>query len=145
MSRRYPNRPIVGVGVVVWHGGKVLLIKRGKEPRAGQWSLPGGAQQLGETLVDTARRELREEAGIEVTLGDIVATLDLIDRDDDGRVRYHYTLVDFTAEAGQPDLRAGDDAVDARWFERAELDTLGLWSETLRIVDLAASKRGASS
>lgn len=144
-SRRYPDRPIVGVGVVVWHGEKVLLIKRGKAPRAGQWSLPGGAQNLGETLADTARRELREEAGIEVTLGSIVATLDLIDRDDDGHVRYHYTLIDFVAETDRSTLRAGDDAVDARWFDRAELDSLGLWSETLRIINLAAAKRDETS
>ncbi|MGI9433937.1 MAG: NUDIX hydrolase [Geminicoccaceae bacterium] len=140
-GRRYPSQPVVGVGVVVWHGDLVLLIKRGKPPRVGQWSLPGGAQQLGETLADTARRELREEAGIDIALGEIIATLDLIDRDEDGRVRYHYTLVDFVAEAKAINLSAGDDAADARWFERHELDGLGLWSETIRIIDLAGTKR----
>lgn len=132
---------MVGVGVVVWHGSQVLLIKRGKAPRAGQWSLPGGAQNLGETLAEAAKRELLEEAGIDIELGEIIATLDLIDRDDDGRVRYHYTLVDFTAEASSSDLRAGDDAADARWFDRQALSKLGLWSETIRIIDLAATKR----
>ena len=141
MSRTYPERPIVGVGVVVWHEDRVLLIKRGKPPRVGQWSLPGGAQRLGETLAETARREVREETGIEIELGDIVATLDSIDRDDAGRVRHHYTLVDFVAEGLQTTLRAGDDAADARWFERAAIDDLGLWSETMRIIGLAASRR----
>ena len=141
MNRRYPSQPLVGVGVVVWHGDKVLLIKRGKPPRAGQWSLPGGAQQLGETLAEAAKRELQEEAGLDIILGDIIATLDLIDRDDDGRVRYHYTLVDFTAEARSSNLRPGDDAADARWFDRDAIDSLGLWSETIRIIDLAAAKR----
>lgn len=141
MSRLYPSRPIVGVGVVVWHGARVLLIKRGKPPRAGQWSLPGGAQRLGETLAETARREVLEETGLEVAIGEIIATLDLIERDDDGRVRHHYTLVDFVAESDDTALQAGDDAADARWFDRAELDQLGLWSETLRIIDLAAEKR----
>ncbi len=141
-SRCYPSHPRVGVGVVVWHGDRVLLIKRGKAPRAGQWSLPGGAQQLGEPLADAARRELCEETGIDdVALGDIIATLDLIDRDDQGHVRYHYTLVDFTAEAPSPDLQPGDDAIDARWFDRQDLENLGLWSETIRIIDLAAGKR----
>lgn len=141
MSRSYPDRPMVGVGVVVWHGSQVLLVKRAKAPRAGQWSLPGGAQHLGETLAEAAKRELREEAGIEIELGDIIATLDLIDRDDAGRVRYHYTLVDFTAETSSADLLPGDDAADAKWFDRQALDKLGLWSETIRIIDLAATKR----
>lgn len=132
---------MIGVGVVVWHGDRVLLIKRSKPPRAGQWSLPGGAQHLGETLGEAAERELREEAGIGVDLGEIVATLDLIERDDDGRVRYHYTLVDFTAEALSFELQPGDDAADARWFDRHDLDGLGLWSETTRIIELAATKR----
>ena len=140
MSRAYPSQPIVGVGVVVWHGDQVLLIKRGKPPRAGQWSLPGGAQRLGETLAETAEREVREETGIDIRLGDIVATLDLIDRDDEGSVRHHYTLVDFVAEALQTDLTAGDDAADARWFTRSAIQQLDLWSETIRIIDLAAEK-----
>lgn len=141
MKRSYPSQPIVGVGVVVWYHDQMLLIKRGKAPRAGQWSLPGGAQHLGETLADAARRELREEAGLDIEPGEIIATLDLIDRDDDGRVRYHYTLVDFTAEALSPDVQPGDDATDARWFDRQDLDDLGLWSETIRVIDLAKSKR----
>ena len=145
MSRLYPEAPIVGVGVVVWRHDKVLMIKRGKPPRVGQWSLPGGAQRLGETLADTARREVREETGIEIELGDIVATLDLIDRDDEARVRYHYTLVDFVAEGMQSDLRPGDDAADARWFSRDEVERLDLWSETVRIIDLAAEKRPGRS
>lgn len=141
MSRDYPSQPIVGVGVVVWHDERVLLIKRGKPPRAGHWSLPGGAQQLGETLAEAAKREVREETGIDIELGDIIATLDMIDRDQAGRVRHHYTLVDFVAEGLEAKLQAGDDALDARWFSRDEIDQLDLWSETLRIIDLAAGKR----
>jgi ADP-ribose pyrophosphatase YjhB (NUDIX family) len=144
-SRDYPSQPIVGVGVVVWHGRQVLLVKRSKPPRAGQWSLPGGAQHLGETLADAAAREVREETGIEIALGEIIATLDLIDRDEQGRVRHHYTLVDFTAEAHSSGLKAGDDAAAARWFERGELRRLGLWSETIRIIELAAAKRPAGA
>lgn len=141
MSRRYPSQPVVGVGVVVWQDDQVLLIKRSKPPRAGQWSLPGGAQKLGETLAEAAAREVREETGIAIRLGDIIATLDLIDRDDEGRVRHHYTLVDFVAEALETVLNAGDDAADARWFGHGEIDQLGLWSETVRIIDLAAARR----
>ena len=145
MSRDYPSQPIVGVGVVVWRGDRVLLIKRGKPPRQGQWSLPGGAQKLGETLAETARREVREETGIDVDLGDIIATLDLIDRDEAGQVRHHYTLIDFVAEGQEETLQAGDDAADARWFSREEVDQLGLWSETFRVIDLAAGKRAAAT
>ena len=141
MSRQYPARPIVGVGVVVWHQDRVLLVRRGKAPRSGQWSLPGGAQRLGETLAEAARREVEEEVGLEVTLGDIVATLDLIERDPQDRVRYHYTLVDFVAEAPSGALRPGSDAADARWFTIAEVEALGLWSETIRVIKLAGERR----
>jgi 8-oxo-dGTP diphosphatase len=142
MSREYPARPVVGVGTVVWHGERVLLVQRGRPPRQGQWSLPGGAQQLGESLADAARREVLEETGVTVDLGDVIATVDSIERDADGRVRYHYTLVDFAAEAQTVVLAPGDDAADARWFEPHQIQGLGLWSETLRIIELARARRG---
>lgn len=141
MTREYPQHPVIGVGTVVWDGDRVLLVRRGRPPRQGQWSLPGGAQQLGETVAEAARREIREETGLEVELGEIVATVDLIERDDRGRVRYHYTLIDFTAEAASSALVPGDDAADARWFTLDQLPALGLWSETLRIIGLARERR----
>jgi ADP-ribose pyrophosphatase YjhB (NUDIX family) len=140
-SREYPARPIIGVGTVVWHEERVLLVQRGRPPRVGQWSLPGGAQHLGESVADAARREVFEETGLEIDLGDVVATVDLIERDDERRVRYHYTLIDFTAEARSAPLRPGDDAADARWFGLDQLAPLGLWSETLRIIELARARR----
>lgn len=144
MTRLYPDRPVVGVGVVVWRGSEVLLIRRGRPPRLGQWSLPGGAQQVGETLVEGAAREVREETGLELLDLRLITTLDLIEKDPDGRVRYHYTLVDFTAEAGPGVLIAGDDAAAAAWFALDALDGLGLWPETLRIIRAAAAMRGAA-
>jgi 8-oxo-dGTP diphosphatase len=141
VSREYPSRPIVGVGVVVWHAERVLLVRRGKPPRAGHWSLPGGAQGLGETIAEAARREVKEEAGLDLTLGDIVATVDLIERDQQGRIRYHYTLIDFVAEAASPELHPGSDAADARWFDPGEIEALGLWSETVRVIKLAGKRR----
>jgi ADP-ribose pyrophosphatase YjhB (NUDIX family) len=142
LSREYPAQPITGVGVVVWHGDRVLLVQRARPPRQGQWSLPGGGQQLGEALTDAARREVREEAGLEIELGEVIATLDLIERDAGGRVRYHYVLIDFVAEAASAELRPGDDAAAARWFTLEEAERLGLWSETLRVIGLAKDQRG---
>jgi 8-oxo-dGTP diphosphatase len=141
VSREYLIRPIIGVGVVVWHGEHVLLVRRGKPPRMGHWSLPGGAQRLGETIAEAARREVKEEAGLELVLGDVVAAVDLIERDRQGRIRYHYTLIDFVAEAAGPELHPGSDAADARWFGLAEIEALGLWSETVRVIKLAGVRR----
>jgi 8-oxo-dGTP diphosphatase len=138
--REYPPRPLVGVGIVVWHGERVLLVRRGKPPRVGQWSLPGGAQKLGETVTQAARREVLEEAGLAVEVGEVLAVVDLIERDGE-RVRYHYTLIDFGAEAPGSALRPGGDAADARWFSLAEVEQLGLWSETVRIIKLAHERR----
>ncbi len=138
--REYPPRPLIGVGVVVWHDQRVLLIRRGKPPRVGQWSLPGGAQKLGETVAEAARREVFEETGLSVEVGGVLAVVDLIERDGE-RVRYHYTLIDFGAEAPGVELRPGGDAADARWFSLDEIERLGLWSETLRIIRLARERR----
>lgn len=139
-GREYPLRPVVGVGVVVWHGERVLLVRRGKPPRAGHWSLPGGAQELGETVAAAARREVLEETGLVVEIGEVLAAVDMIEREA-GRVRYHYTLIDFSAEAAGPALRPGGDAADARWFTPEEVAGLGLWSETVRIIELARARR----
>jgi 8-oxo-dGTP diphosphatase len=141
VRREYPSRPLIGTGVVVWHGDRVLLVRRGKPPRVGQWSLPGGAQELGETIAEAARREVREEAGIEVVLGQVVATIDMIQRDEAGRVRYHYTLIDFVAFAPDAALRPGGDAAGARWFTLAEIAGLELWSETVRVIHLSRDQR----
>jgi 8-oxo-dGTP diphosphatase len=139
--RDYPDRPLVGVGAVVWRDGRVLLVRRGKAPRAGQWSLPGGAQKLGETVLEAARREVREETGLELERLELVTVVDLIERDDTERVRYHYTLIDVSADAAPGEAVAGSDAAEARWFEVRELEALGLWSETLRIIELARGRR----
>jgi 8-oxo-dGTP diphosphatase len=130
------------VGAVVWKGGKVLLVRRGKEPRRGLWSIPGGAQETGETLTEALARELREEAGIEVEVTGLLDALDSIVRDGEGRARYHYTLVDFAAEWRSGEARAGADAIEVGWFTPAEAASMGLWDETLRVIRLAESRRG---
>lgn len=141
MSREYPDRPFVGVGVVIWRGDEVLLIERGKGPVSGNWSLPGGKQELGETVQETAHREIKEETGVDIEIVCLLDVVDLVRRDDAGRVRFHYTLVDFTARwtAGEP--VAGDDAADARWVRLDELDDYNLWDETIRVIRLSAEQR----
>ena len=145
MSRLYPERPIVGVGAVIFRGEEVLLIRRGKPPRVGQWSLPGGAQQLGESVAEAVRREVREEAGIEIALGEIVAIVDALTPERDGRIRYHYTLVDFVAEWQAGEARAGDDAAAVAWVPLGALASYGLWHETERVIGHAAARRPATA
>ncbi len=134
MERSYPERPWVGVGVVVYRDDQVLLIRRGKPPRIGQWSLPGGVQELGETVREAAHREVREETGVEIELLGLVDVVDSVRRDDAGRVRFHYTLVDMAAEWRAGGLRAGDDAIGAEWVPLNEIEDYLEWSETLRVI-----------
>ena len=141
MRREFPQRPIVGVGVVVWHDDRVLLIKRGKAPRQGQWSLPGGMQELGETVVEAARREVLEETGLQIAEPHFVAVVDSLQRSDDGRVRYHYTLVDFTAEYLSGEAIAGSDAAAVAWVDPTALGAYALWEETIKIIEKAAEIR----
>src|SRR6478735_351756 len=130
MTREYPNRPYVGVGVVVWRADRVLLIRRGKPPRIGEWSLPGGAQHVGETVAEAGHREVLEETGVTIDIGQVVAVVDMIDRDQLGGVRYHYTLVDLQAEWLSGDPVAGDDAQEAVFVPLDTLDHIELWTET---------------
>ena len=135
MPRLYPDRPVVGIGAVVWGEGQVLLVRRADPPRRGQWSLPGGAQEIGETVFEAARREVWEETGITIEILGLVDVVDSIHRDEDGQVRYHYTLVDVFAHAAGGDAAAAGDAAEAAWFE---LDNLPpLWPETERVIRLA--------
>ena len=144
MTREYPEYPMVGVGVVVWKGEAVLLIQRGKPPREGAWSLPGGRQELGETTREAGVREVLEETGLEIEIKDLIDVVDSINRDDSGRVRMQYTLVDYWAEWVSGVLTAGTDAADARWVNPEDLPDYNLWDETHRVIDLSAKARSNS-
>ncbi len=137
--RRYPARPLVGIGVIVWRGDEVLLIRRGKAPRRGQWGLPGGAQKLGETVFEAARREVREEAGVDVEPVAVVDVVDSITRDASGEIEYHYTLVEVAARWRSGEAVAGGDAADAAWFKRGSIAGLDLWAETLRVIEMSVA------
>ena len=133
-SRLYPERPLVGIGVVVLRGDEVLLIRRGRPPAEGDWALPGGAQKLGETAEQAARRELLEETGLSVGALYLAGHVDSIHRDDAGRIAYHYTILDFCARYVEGDPCAGGDAAALTWANCACLDDFGLWSEAKRII-----------
>src|SRR5215472_11356442 len=120
-DREYPARPIVGIGIVVIKNDSVLLVRRGKPPNVGARTLPGGAQELGETTEQAARRELLEETGLEVDALRFAATVDNIRRDETGRIRFHYTIIDFAARWVSGEPVAASDVTEATW---ARLDGL---------------------
>ena len=139
------TRPVVGVGVVVLRGDNVLLIRRGRAPRLGDWSIPGGKQELGEGVREAALREVLEETGCGIRLIGLIDVVDGIRRDGDGRVVSHYTLVDFAAEWVRGEPVAGDDAAEARWVPLDGLGPYRLWRETTRIISEAVALRAGES
>jgi 8-oxo-dGTP diphosphatase len=144
VPREYPNAPVVGVGAVIVRDGRVLLIQRGNEPNRGYWSIPGGVVELGETLAAAASREVREECGLEVEVQDVLTTLDLIQRDAQGRIRYHYVLLDLRARYVSGEAIPNTDALDVRWVGVAELDGMDLIPRLLPILHKALRERQAS-
>lgn len=141
MSRRYPSQPLIGVAVMVWHKQRVLLVQRSKEPLAGQWSVPGGAIELGETVEAAARREIREECSVEISQPRFITAVDVIHRDQAELVQYHYVLLEMQAEwlSGEP--QAGDDALAIDWFGVDDLAGLDIHPETRRLVKTVAAQR----
>lgn len=128
LRREYPSAPLVGVGAVIIEADKVLLVRRGREPLKGKWSIPGGALELGETLEEGVVREAREECGLTIEPVKVVEVLDKIVKDDDtGRIRYQYVLIDFLCIKKSGTLRFGSDAADARWVPRSQLNSHGIY------------------
>ena len=137
MSREFPDRPIVGVGAVVLDGNRVLLVRRANEPLKGEWSLPGGAVEIGETLKVAVAREVREETGLDVEVGPIVDVLDRVRLDPDGRPRFHYVLIDFVCRRTGGSLSRGSDAAGVAWAGRGELAGYGVAESAIRVIDKA--------
>ncbi len=138
-GRDYPARPIVGIGVVLWRDNAVLLVRRGRAPWMGQWSLPGGAQELGETAQACARRELLEETGLTTGPLHLAGYVDSIHHDAAGAIEYHYTIIDFCARHTGGTARPGDDVSDLAWAHPDEFDAYDLWPEARRIIRQAIS------
>lgn len=140
MTREYPDYPRVGVGAIVLHEGRVLLVKRGRAPALGIWSVPGGLVDLGETTVDAARREVEEECGLQVRIAGLVGVLDRVTRDAEDRVRYHWVLVDYLAFPESNDtITAGSDAAEARWVTLDEVERLPITDGLVDMIQRAAA------
>jgi ADP-ribose pyrophosphatase YjhB (NUDIX family) len=125
-ARRYPERPVVGVLAVVLRDARALVVRRANPPLAGRWGFPGGVLKLGETVAEGAMRELLEETGVVADAVGPLTVIDTIDRDDEGRVRYHYTLVAVRAVWRSGAGVAADDADEVAWLTRAEIVGGGL-------------------
>lgn len=121
MKREYPEHPLVGVGAVIVEGGRVLLVRRGRPPLLGRWSIPGGLVELGETLRAAAKREALEETGLTVEVGKVIEVLDRIVPGENDRPQYHYVLIDFLCRVAGGEPRAGGDATEIAWAAESEL------------------------
>ncbi|HXO43984.1 MAG TPA: NUDIX hydrolase [Candidatus Cybelea sp.] len=132
--REYPERPLVGVGGVVILDGRVLLIRRGGPPLQGQWSIPGGMLELGETVIEGVRRELAEETGVEVKVGKLIEVFERINLDVAGKTRYHFVILDYLCEAIRGEARAGSDVTDVAWSTAGELGKYSLTETATRVI-----------
>jgi 8-oxo-dGTP diphosphatase len=124
MDRDYPSRPIIGILAMVRRGSRFLLVRRAKPPNSGYWGFPGGVQELGETIFDAALRELAEETGVKAAQPQVFTALDAVERDEDNRIRYHYTLIVVALEWQSGEGEPGDDADALGWFGLEDVETL---------------------
>jgi 8-oxo-dGTP diphosphatase len=136
-QREYPDRPLVGVGGVVIAEGRTLLIRRGNAPLEGQWSIPGGMLELGESITDGVRRELAEETGIEVRVLDLIEVFERIIPGESGRVRYHFVILDYLCEMISGEAHAASDVIDVAWAREEELDKYSLTAIATRVIKRA--------
>lgn len=134
MSREYPKHPLLGVGGVVIHDGRALIVRRASEPLKDEWSIPGGLVEIGEKLVDAVQREVNEETGLVIEAGEVLDLFDSIWRDSDGRCQYHYVLVDYLCRVTGGELQAASDVSDARWITAEELGNFGLREVTTGVI-----------
>jgi 8-oxo-dGTP diphosphatase len=142
MKREYPDAPVVGVGAIIIEGDRVVLVRRGHPPLAGEWSIPGGVLEVGETLRQAVVREALEETCLTVEVGELLGVYDRVLRDADGRTHYHYVLIDFLCRSIAGALQAACDAAEARWFTQEEVARLGLAEDTADVIRQGFKKSG---
>ena len=140
MNREYPDRPFIGIGAIIIEDGRVLLVKRGHAPLSGEWSIPGGVLELGETLREGVVREALEETGLTVKALELLGVFDRIVRDPGERTLYHYVLIDFFCRPIAGEARSGGDADEVRWFTPNELSSLSLPEDTAEVIRTAFAK-----
>ena len=133
LKREYPEAPLIGVGAIIIENGRVLLVKRGHPPLAGEWSIPGGVLEVGELLREAAIREAKEETGLTVEPGEILGVFDRLIRTGD-RVQYHYVLIDFLCRRVGGELKPGSDADEVGWFTAEEIAGLNLAPDTAEVI-----------
>ncbi len=147
MKREYPEHPIVGVGGVVIRSNRVLLVRRGREPLKGEWSIPGGMLELGESLKDGVKREILEETGLKVRPLETLTVFDRIQKNGK-RVQYHYVIVDYLCQPVGGRLKSASDVLDARWVEREELPRYRITPKAASVIagafDMAGRRQRAS-
>jgi 8-oxo-dGTP diphosphatase len=143
-NRRYPKRPVLGVGALIFNRGKILLVERGREPLKGYWSLPGGVLETGETLEQGIIREVREETGLEVKPLKVLEIFERIVHDAQGAPEYHYVLIDYICRVTGGSLRAADDASRAAWVARNELSNYQITTGTVPVIEKGFRERRKS-
>ena len=143
MTREYPKAPLVGVGVVVYNEQKkVILVRRGNDPSKGLWAIPGGNVEIGEQVHQTAIRELLEECNVHIEPYDLLGVVDLILKDNNGKIQYHYVLIEYLAKYVEGELKPRSDVSDAGWFAKEDLAGLDIPEVTLKILEKAFQKIG---
>jgi ADP-ribose pyrophosphatase YjhB (NUDIX family) len=142
MQREFPEVPLVGVGAIIIEDGRIALVKRAHPPLQAEWSIPGGALDVGELVREAAVREAHEETGLIVEPGELLGVYDRVLRDAGQRVQYHYVLIDFLCRRVGGELKAASDAAEVRWFTREELPALNLAQDTLDVIGIGFAKLG---
>jgi 8-oxo-dGTP diphosphatase len=142
MKREYPERPLIGVGAIIIDRGRALVVRRATEPLKGEWSIPGGVLELGETLRSGVAREAKEETGLDVVPLEVLDVYDRIVADPDGRTRYHYVLIDYLCQVTGGELCAASDASEVRWITEAELETFSIADSAEEVIRKGFEKSG---
>ena len=134
MGKRYPKQPIMSVGAIIIDKNKVLLIRRAAPPGKGLWAIPGGIVKLGEKLEDAVKREVKEETGLEVEVGKLIDLVEVLIKDDKGRIEYHYIIADYETKVIGGKLKASSDALEAKWFNLNEIEKIEATKSTKKIL-----------